>query len=113
EVKETPVFTKEDASGAVPKSPIAEAFRHNWADMLRVVCMALMNVIPVVATIFGAAYAVQASYGIGFHKSVFLWIPVAGNILAVLVIPYIGDLSDRIGRRIPVIVGAVGSGLLS
>ena len=30
------------------------------ADMLRVVCMALMNVIPVVATIFGAAYAVQA-----------------------------------------------------
>ncbi len=34
--------------------------------MVRVVCMALMNVIPVVATIFGAAYAVQASYGIGF-----------------------------------------------
>ena len=30
-----------------------------------------------------------------------------------LVIPYVGDLSDRIGRRIPVIVGAIGSGLLS
>jgi MFS family permease len=113
EVKETPAFADETGEAAVPKSPIKEAFKHSSPDMFRVVCMALMNVIPVVATIFGAAYAVQASYGIGFHKSVFLWIPVAGNILAVLVIPYVGDLSDRIGRRIPVIVGAVGSGVLS
>ena len=81
--------------------------------MLRVVCMALMNVIPVVATIFGAAYAVQAAYGIGFQKDVYLWIPVLGNILAVLVIPFVGNLSDRIGRRPPIIVGALGSGLLS
>jgi MFS family permease len=113
EVHETPAFAKEDASGAVPKSPIAEAFRHSWPDMLRVVCMALMNVIPVVTTIFGAAYAVQASYGIGFQKSVYLWIPVIGNIVAVVVIPIVGNLSDRIGRRLPIIVGALGSGLLS
>ncbi|CAG4886797.1 MFS transporter [Paraburkholderia saeva] len=113
EVHETPAFAREDASGGVPKSPIAEAFRHNWPDMLRVVCMALMNVIPVVATIFGAAYAVQAAYGIGFHKSVYLWIPVIGNIVAVVVIPVVGNLSDRIGRRLPIIVGALGSGLLA
>jgi hypothetical protein len=29
-------------------------------------------VIPVVATIFGAAYAVQPAYGIGFAKEVYL-----------------------------------------
>ena len=81
--------------------------------MLRVVCMALMNVIPVVATIFGAAYAVQPAYGIGFKADVYLWIPVLGNIAAVLVIPYVGNLSDRIGRRPPIIVGALCSGLLS
>ena len=81
--------------------------------MLRVVCMAQMNVIPVVATIFGAAYAVQPAYGIGFQKDVYLWIPVLGNILAVAVIPYVGNLSDKIGRRPPVIVGALGSGLLA
>src|SRR5262249_57644120 len=44
---------------------------------------------------------------------VYLWIPVLGNILAVLVIPYVGNLSDRIGRRPPIIIGALGSGLLS
>ncbi|MGF6918703.1 MFS transporter [Paraburkholderia sp. 40] len=113
EVEETPAFEKEDASGGVPRSPIVEAFKYNWRDMLRVVLCSLMNVIPVVATIFGAAYAVQPSYGIGFSKSLYLWIPVIGNIVAVLVIPYVGNLSDRIGRRLPIIVGALGAGLLS
>jgi hypothetical protein len=56
-----------------------EAIRVSWKDMLRVVCMALMNVIPVIATIFGAAYTVQPAYGIGFHEDVYLWIPVLGN----------------------------------
>jgi len=81
--------------------------------MVRVVCIALINVIAVVATIFGAAYAVQPAYGIGFEKDVYLWIPVLGNVVAVMVIPFVGNLSDRIGRRLPIIVGALGSGLLS
>jgi MFS family permease len=112
-VEETPAFAEEGEHGAIPKSPILEAFRLSWADMLRVVCMALMNVIPVVAAIFGAAYAVQPAYGIGFPADVYLWIPVVGNILAVIVIPYVGNMSDKIGRRPPIIVGALGSGLLS
>ncbi|APA87336.1 MHS family MFS transporter [Paraburkholderia sprentiae WSM5005] len=113
EVEETPAFEKEGASGGVPRSPIVEAFKYNWRDMLRVVLCSLMNVIPVVATIFGAAYAVQPAYGVGFSKSLYLWIPVIGNIVAVLVIPYVGNLSDRIGRRLPIIVGSLGAGLLS
>jgi len=113
EVDETPAFTEEGAQHAVPRSPIVDAIKYNWKDMLRVICMALMNVIPVVAAIFGAAYAVQPGYGVGFSKDVYLWIPVLGNILAVLVIPFVGNLADRIGRRPPIIVGALASGLLS
>jgi MFS family permease len=112
-VDETPAFAEEAAHGEVAKAPIILAFKESWRDMLRVVCMALMNVIPVVATIFGAAYAVQPAYGIRFETNVYLWIPVLGNILAVLVIPFVGNLSDSIGRRPPIIVGALGSGLLS
>jgi MFS family permease len=113
EVEETPAFARESEAGAVPKAPIIQAFKTSWADMLRVVCMALMNVIPVVATIFGAAYAVQPAYGVGFKADVYLWIPVLGNIAAVLVIPLVGNLSDKIGRRPPIIVGALCSGLLA
>ena len=113
ELDETPAFAAENAEGHVPRAPVVDAFRLSWPDMLRVVCMALMNVIPVVATIFGGAYAVQAAYGIKMPKDVYLWIPVLGNILAVIVIPFVGNLSDKIGRRPPIIIGALGSGLLS
>lgn len=113
EVDETPAFQNEEARQATPRSPVIEAIQTGWPDMLRVVCMALMNTIPVVTTVFGAAYAVQKAYGIGFHKDVYLWIPVLGNIVACLVIPLVGNLGDRIGRRPPIIVGALGTGLLS
>ncbi|MCM2449572.1 MFS transporter [Agrobacterium vitis] len=112
-VEETPTFVNASESGAVPKAPIIEAFRHGWADIIRVMCMSLMNVIPTVTTVFGAAYAVQPAYGVGFSKDVYLWIPVLGNIVAVLVIPFIGGLSDRIGRKPPIIIGSLLSGALS
>jgi MFS family permease len=113
EVEETPAFAEEGEHGGVPRAPIVQAFSESLGDMIRVACMSLMNVIPVVAAIFGAAYAVQPGYGIGFHKDIFLWIPVLGNIVAVVVIPMVGNLSDKIGRRPPIIFGALASGLLS
>jgi MFS family permease len=113
EVDETPAFAEEGAQGTLPRAPIVQAITESWRDMVRVMLCSLMNVIPVVATIFGAAYAVQPGYGIGFAKDVYLWIPVMGNIVAVLVIPFVGNLSDKIGRKPPIIVGALASGLLS
>lgn len=113
EVEETPAFAEEGEQHVVPKAPVIEALQTSWKDMLRVVCMSLMNVIPVVTSVFGAAYAVQAGYGIGFSKDVYLWIPVLGNILAVIVIPMVGNLTDKIGRRPPIIFGALATGLLS
>jgi MFS family permease len=113
EVNETPAFERAEEEGKVARTPILEAFTKSWADILRVACMALMNVIPVVAAIFGAAYAVQPAYGIGFAKEIYLWIPVAGNIIAVLFIPFVGALSDRIGRRPPMIIGSLVAALLS
>jgi len=112
-VEETPAFTQEVRTGETPKAPVIEAISQHGPDMLRVICMSLMNVIPVVATIFGAAYAVQPAYGIGMDRGIYLWIPVVGNVVAVAVIPLVGKLSDRIGRRPPIIVGSLLAGLLS
>lgn len=113
QVEETPAFAEEGVHGEIPKLPIIEAIRLSWDDIVRVLCIALTNVIAVVTAIFGAAYAVQPAYGIGFSPDVYLWIPVLGNVLAVLVIPFVGSLSDRIGRRPPIIIGTLGAGLLS
>jgi MFS family permease len=113
EVTETPAFTAAGRQGDLSSRPVVRAVRESWPDMLRVVLMALMNVIPVVATVFGAAYAVQPGYGVGFKSEVYLWIPVLGNLLAVLVIPFVGNLSDRVGRRLPMAIGSAAAGLLS
>jgi MFS family permease len=110
-VAETPAFTDESKRGEIPTAPVLETFRVAWRDMLRVICMALANVVPVVITVFGAAYAVQPAYGIGFPRSLYLWIPVVGNIVACIVIPFAGNLSDKVGRRPMYIVGMLGSGL--
>jgi MFS family permease len=113
-VDETPAFVEEAEEGVVPQAPIAQAVRENGVDMLRVICMALMNAVPTAATVFGAAYATNVEeYGIGFSTTMYLWISVSGNIVAVLLIPFVGNLSDKIGRRPCIIVGALGSTALS
>jgi MFS family permease len=112
-VDETPAFKEEEVHGEIPKAPIVQAVRESGPDMLRVICMALMNAVPVATTVFGATYATNDAYGVGFSKTSYLWISVVGNAVAVLLIPFVGNLTDRIGRRPPLIVGALSSGALS
>ncbi|MHA6782099.1 MFS transporter [Pseudonocardia saturnea] len=111
-VAETPAFQEEAAHGEVPKAPIVQAVKESGPDMLRVFCMALMNVVPITVNTFGATFATNQTYGNGFSTTTYLWISVTGNIVAVILIPFVGNLSDRIGRRPCMIVGALGSGVL-
>jgi MFS family permease len=112
-VDETPAFLEEETHHEVPKAPIVQAFRESGPDMLRVYCMALMNAIPTATTTFGLTYATNKAYGVGFSTTTYLWITVVGNTVAVILIPFVGNLSDKIGRRPLVIVGALGSGAMS
>lgn len=100
-------------STAVDIPPIRTVFRESPGALARVFVMALMNIIPVTATVFGASYATQEDYGIGWHPDAYLWIPVVGNVVAVLVIPHVASLSDKIGRRPVIIGGSLGAGVLS
>ncbi|MGI5133125.1 MFS transporter [Pseudonocardia sp. CA-107938] len=111
-VDETPAFKEEAVHGALPKAPIVQAVRENGLDMFRVICMALMNAIPTAVTVFGATFATNAGYGVGLTSTNYLWISVVGNVVAVILIPFVGNLSDRIGRRPVMIVGCLGSGIL-
>ena len=112
-VDETPAFVEEAEHGEVPSAPIVTAVKENGADMLRVICMALMNAIPTAVTVFGATYATSAAYGVGLTSTNYLWISVSGNIVAVILIPFVGNLSDKIGRRPVMIFGMLASGILA
>ena len=112
-VDETPAFREAQAEHAVAKAPVVEVFRKSPGALLRATLIGLTNVIGTTVITFGAAYATQPGYGIGLSTTLYLWIPVAANVVALFLIPWYGSLSDRIGRRPLVIVGALGGGLLA
>lgn len=112
-VEETPVFMEEKAHKDVPKMPVVQMLRESGLNVVRAVCMTLVNVVGVTVAVFGAAYATQPGYGIGMSTTVYLWIPVLANVVALALIPWFGDLSDRFGRRPLMIVGSLGSGALA
>jgi MFS family permease len=113
QVHETPAFEEEAEGNEVPPSPIASAFKDNGLDMFKVFLMALMNAIPIAVTSFGTTFATNAAYGVGLTATNYLWISVSGNLVAVLLIPFVGNWSDRIGRRPVIIIGCLGSGILA
>ena len=112
-VSETPAFVDEAQHRQIPASPVKEALRDGWRDIVRIAAIALIAIILAVTSIFGAAYAVQPAYGIGLSRGFFLWIPLLANLTAMFFIPFAGSLSDRWGRRPLIIFGALASGLLS
>ncbi|MDA3626137.1 MFS transporter [Saccharopolyspora sp. WRP15-2] len=111
-VDETPAFREQQSQRAAAKAPISQVFRQHRANLVRVFLMTFVNAVAVTTTVFGMAYATQPGYGLELDKTMFLWIPVLGNITAVLVIPFVGRLSDRIGRRPVFVVGTLGAGVL-
>lgn len=112
-VDETPVFMEEKAHHEVPKMPIVQVLRESGLNVVRAVCMTLVNVVGVTVAVFGAAYATQPGYGVGMSTTVYLWIPVLANVVALALIPFFGDLSDRFGRRPLMIFGSLSSGALA
>ena len=111
-VDETPAFREEAKHDEIPPAPIVIAIRESWPNMIRVACMALMNTVATIATTFGATFATNQAYGVGMNTKLYLFIPVIGNAIAMILIPMVGSYSDKVGRRMPIIVGALGSGIL-
>ncbi|MGD6750058.1 MFS transporter [Streptomyces sp. BH105] len=112
-VEETKTFEDQQEVGPeAHKVPFVEAFRENWREILRAVCMTLVNVIGVTVSVFGGAYATQSGYGVGMSTTVYLWIQVAANVAGMCVVPVFGHLSDRFGRRPIMIAGGLAAGLL-
>ena len=79
EVHETPAFVEEKAQRRSAEDADCRSARQPLARHASGGLHGAHERHSGVATIFGAAYAVQPGYGIGMDKSVYLWIPVSAT----------------------------------
>lgn len=114
-VQEPPAFKAAQASEGVKQHrfPIVDLLRTRPWVTLACILMTFTNVIGMATLVFGVSYGKSPGYGIGFSTGQMLWVTLVANIVAVITIPIFGALSDRMGRRLFMIVGGLGGGLLS
>ncbi len=113
-VQEPPAYLAQSESGAAKRRfPIVDLLRTHPRVMVLCIIMTFTNVVGMATLIFGVSYATQEGYGIGFSSSEFLWVTLVANLAAVATIPMFGALSDRIGRRVLMVAGGIGGGLMS
>nr|WP_051580649.1 MFS transporter [Pseudonocardia acaciae] len=106
---ETPVFQRESATDSVARLPVAELLRDHWAGVLRVVVAAMVASVSTIFSVWALSYAVNTAR---LASSAMLWVGVLANAVALLAIPLLAGLADRVGRRPVFIAGALGSGAL-
>jgi MFS family permease len=112
-VTEPPAYLAQANVAPKHRFPFVELLRsYPWVTV-RCILMTFTNVIGMATLVFGVTYATQEGYGIGFTRSDFLWVTLLANLAAVITIPIFGALSDRFGRRVFMVVGGLGGGLLS
>lgn len=96
-VAETPVFTRQEDEGAVPRAPIREALTTHFGQVaaafgVNIVGVAVNYVLLVFMTTF-AAQQLHIDLGLALYST------TLANIIYGVLTPFIGAASDRVGRK--------------
>ena len=106
---ETPDFKEAKASGNVSKMPVVETLRNHWREVLIAAGLKVVETAPFyIFSTFVVSYAVN---NLGYQKVSALNAVMIGALVASLLIPLMGWLSDRIGRKRVYIGGLIGIAL--
>jgi MHS family alpha-ketoglutarate permease-like MFS transporter len=100
-VGETEVFKNRVAAGGIPKSPLKDVLLRHRRDALRVIGIAMAG--NLLNYVWMVNYPSHVNLVIGMSRSDTLLIGVISVGLSLLVIPFVGKLADRIGRK-PVLI---------
>lgn len=105
-IDETPEFKKVKESGEIPKLPIVETLRYYWREVLITIGAKVVETAPFY--IFGTFVVSYATTNLGFTRSSTLAAVMIATVVTTILIPIMGSLSDKVGRKKLYITGTVG-----
>ncbi|MED3910550.1 MFS transporter [Peribacillus simplex] len=110
-IDETPSFKKVKESGEVPKLPIVETLKNYWREVLIAVGAKVVETAPFY--IFSTFVVSYATSNLGFSRTATLTAVMIATIITTILIPFMGKLSDTIGRKKLFIAGTIGMALFA
>lgn len=104
-IEDTPEYKALEEANTVPNQPVVETFRRNWRELLQVLGIEVfMNTTFYIVLVFLISY--QEEY-LNYSADDAAFLSIVGSLVAMVVIPISGALSDRFGRK-PVLYTAAG-----
>ncbi|EMC1013479.1 MFS transporter [Enterobacter bugandensis] len=97
DIDETPDFQKVKASGQVAKAPLRDTLKHHWREVLIAAGLKVVETAPFY--IFSTFVVSYATSTLTYQKSQALEAVTLGALVATIMIPLMGLISDKIGRQ--------------
>jgi MHS family proline/betaine transporter-like MFS transporter len=110
-LEETPEFRRLREREEVPQAPVREMVRNHRGSILRGIGLIVGWTTSIYTFIIYMPTYLTETLGLSFGRS--LLVNAIGLVVHTAVIPFIAILSDRVGRRPPVIAGALATLLLA
>lgn len=104
-IDETPDFKKVQESGEIPKLPIVDTLRYYWKEVLITIGAKVVETAPFY--IFSTFIVSYATSTLGFSRSAVLGSVMVSTVITTILIPIMGSLSDRVGRKKMYIAGTL------
>lgn len=97
DIDETPDFQKVKKSGQAAKAPLRDTIKHHWREVLIAAGLKVVETAPFY--IFSTFVVSYATTTLTYQKSQALEAVTLGALVATIMIPLMGLLSDRVGRQ--------------
>ncbi|CAM3870439.1 MFS transporter [Mesobacillus thioparans] len=104
-IDETPEFKEVQQKGEIPKLPIVDTLRYYWKEVLITIGAKVVETAPFY--IFSTFIVSYATSTLGFSRSAVLGAVMVSTVITTILIPIMGSLSDRVGRKKMYIAGTL------
>lgn len=104
-IDETPSFKEVKKSGEIPKIPLFDTFRYHWREVLIAIGGKVVETAPFY--IFGTFIVAYGTNNLGFSNTEVLVTVMTATIVTTILIPIMGSLSDKVGRKKIYIIGTL------